>query len=229
MYKTQFIVFLTAANGVRHHDSNGTRHEVHVRTGGILSAGAIGSPQLLLLSGLGPNSSLLSLNILVVGDHPFVRQFMADNPRNSINLLVPVRLTDVGVRVAGITNSGPYVESLTISRVSRPKSTGSLNLISSFDVTVGPRVQFNYYSNTEDLLQCRNIVDVFRNVLETQAVEEYKFPSIIGLRHFSYIGPSIPTDPSDEESIATFCRKTLATFWHHHGGCLVNKVVDSHL
>ncbi|KAJ0524860.1 putative (R)-mandelonitrile lyase [Helianthus annuus] len=117
MYKTHFIVFLTAANGVRHHDSNGTRHKVHVRTCGILSAGAIGSPQLLLLSGLGPNSSLLSLNILVVGDHPFVRQFMADNPRNSINLLVPVRLTDVGVRVAGITNSGPYVESLAIPRV----------------------------------------------------------------------------------------------------------------
>ncbi|MFS7966920.1 putative (R)-mandelonitrile lyase [Helianthus anomalus] len=256
------VVFSTsgplAATGVRYHDSNGTRHEVHVRTGGevISSAGAIGSPQLLLLSGLGPNSSLLSLNIPVVRDHPFVGQLMADNPRNSINLLVPVRLTDSGVRVAGITNTGPYVESLAIPRVtslipfipnlnlippanlsvvvfggkvSRPKSTGTLNLVSSSDVTVSPRVRFNYYSNTEDLLQCRNIVDVFRNVLETQAMEEYKFPNIIGPRGFSYIGPSIPTDSSDEESIATFCRQTLATFWHHHGGCLVNKVVDSDL
>ncbi|MFS7966918.1 putative (R)-mandelonitrile lyase [Helianthus anomalus] len=52
-------------------------------------------------------------------------------------------------------------------------------------------------------------------------MEEYKFPSNIGLRHFNYIGPSIP--------IATFYRQTLATFWHHHGRFLVNKVVDSHL
>ncbi|KAI7726637.1 hypothetical protein M8C21_020448, partial [Ambrosia artemisiifolia] len=45
-----------AAVGVKYHDSKGTNHEVHVRTAGevILSAGAIGSPQLLLLSGLGP-------------------------------------------------------------------------------------------------------------------------------------------------------------------------------
>ncbi|KAK1418391.1 hypothetical protein QVD17_27535 [Tagetes erecta] len=247
-----------AAIGVTYHDSKGTHHEVRVRRNGevILSAGAIGSPQLLLLSGLGPKSSLTSLNIPVVRDHPHIGQFMADNPRNGVNLLVPVRLDDVGVRVAGITKSGPYVESTAIPRirsilpfipfinlippinlsvvvvggkVSRPVSKGSLSLKSSVDVTVSPSVRFNYYSSTEDLLQCGNLVEVLRKVLGTQAMEEYKFPGILGPSYFSYVGPSLPEDPSDEESIATFCHKTLATFWHIHGGCLVDKVVDSRL
>ncbi|KAI3725120.1 hypothetical protein L1987_64896 [Smallanthus sonchifolius] len=255
------VIFSTsktlAAVGVTYHDSKGTHHEVRVKRDGevILSSGAIGSPQLLLLSGIGPYSSLSSLNIPVVREHPFVGQFMADNPRNGINLLVPVRLDDVGVRVAGITETGPYVESTAVPRVtsiipfipfldlipplnlsvvviggkvSRPISTGSLNLISS-DVTVSPKVRFNYYSHTEDIRQCGNLVEVLRKVLKSEAMEEYEFPGILGPNYFTYIGPSLPEDSSDEESIATFCRLTLSTFWHTHGGCLVNKVVDGRL
>ncbi|PWA79553.1 oxygen-dependent choline dehydrogenase, FAD/NAD(P)-binding domain protein [Artemisia annua] len=247
-----------AAVGVRYHDSNGRSHEVNVRGNGevILSAGALGSPQLLLVSGLGPASDLSSMKIPVVRDHPFVGKFMADNPRTGINLVVPVRLVDVGVRVAGITKTGPYMESTAVPRlttpiryipflgslpplnlslvviggkVSRPKSSGSLRLISPSDVTVSPSVRFNYYSNTEDIRQCGDVLDVLRKILETRAMEEYKFPGILGGSFFTYVGPSLPNDPSDEESTARFCRETLSTFWHMHGGCLVNKVVDSQL
>lgn len=242
-----------------YHDSRGTNHEVHVRKNGevILSAGALGSPQLLLVSGLGPVSYLSSLNIPVVSDHPFVGQFMADNPRTGVNVLVPVILPDVGVRVVGIAKSGPYIESSVVPRltpsinfipflgslpplinlsiviiggkVTRPLSTGSLHLISPFDVDVSPSVRFNYYSHTEDILQCGNAVEVLRNFLQTRTMEEYKFSDIFGGKDFKYLGPSLPEDPSDMDSIATFCRESLSTFWHIHGGCLVNKVVDSHL
>ncbi|KAI3496160.1 hypothetical protein L1887_38513 [Cichorium endivia] len=257
------VIFSTseslAATGITYHDSNGRFHEVHVRKYGevILSAGALGSPQLLLVSGLGPVSYLSSMKIPVVRDHPFIGQFMADNPRSSVNLLVPQTLLDVGVRVVGITKSGPYIESTAVPRltlpinfipslgslipplnlsiviiggkVTRPLSTGSLHLLSASDVTISPSVRFNYYSHTEDILQCGNAVDVLRKVLDTQAMEEYKFNNIFGGKDFKYIGPSIPEDSSDMESIATFCRESLSTFWHIHGGCLVNKVVDSHL
>ncbi|KAI3827596.1 hypothetical protein L1987_01674 [Smallanthus sonchifolius] len=159
---------------------------------------------------------------------------MADNPRNEINLLVPVRLDDVGVRVAGITESGPFDSTFKLKcgviggKISRPISTGSVNLISS-DVTVSPKVRFNYYSHTEDIRQCGNLVEVLRKVLKSEAMEEYKFSGILGPNFFSYIGPSLPEDSSNEESIATLCRVTLLTFWHMHGRCLVNKVVDSRL
>ncbi|XP_071703050.1 sinalpyl alcohol oxidase Nec3-like [Rutidosis leptorrhynchoides] len=257
------IIFSTssplAAIGVKYHDSQGKYYDVKIRTNGevILSAGSIGSPQLLLLSGIGPSAYLSSLNIPVVRDHPFVGPLMADNPRNGINLLVPVRLTDAGVRVAGITKSGgPYMESTSIPRISsiipfipfldklpnvdlsivviggkvtRPVSTGSLNLKSSTDVTISPSVKFNYYSNKEDIRQCGQIVEELRKILDIKAMEEYKFPDILGGSSFRFIGPSLPEDLSDEGSIETFCRETLSTFWHIHGGCLVNKVVDSNL
>ncbi|KAJ0800338.1 putative (R)-mandelonitrile lyase [Helianthus annuus] len=56
-------------------------------------------------------------------------------------------------------------------------------------------------------------------------MEEYKF----GGQSFRFIGMSLPEDSSNYETIARFCRGTLATFWHIHGGCLPNKVVDNHL
>lgn len=47
----------------------------------ILSAGAIGSPQLLMLSGVGPGQHLSSLGIPVVQDLPGVGQNLKDHPR----------------------------------------------------------------------------------------------------------------------------------------------------
>ena len=46
----------------------------------ILSAGAIGSPQLLMLSGVGPSEHLSSLGIPVVVDSPGVGRNMRDHP-----------------------------------------------------------------------------------------------------------------------------------------------------
>ncbi|KAJ0800303.1 putative (R)-mandelonitrile lyase [Helianthus annuus] len=256
------IIFSTsdplAAVGVAYHDSNGKYHEVHVRTNGeiILSAGALGSPQLLLLSGIGPSSYLSSLNIPVVRDHPFIGQFMADHQRTGVNILLPDELTDAGLRVVGITESGQYIESVSVppntplmsfipsvgsvssvnssvqiiaGKVSRPISSGSLHLLSASNVTVSPSVRFNYFNRTEDVLQCWNAMEVIIKMLETPTMEEYKFSDSAGVHSFRFIGKSLPDDKSDYEAIASFCRATLATIWHIHGGCLPNKVVDSHL
>ena len=47
----------------------------------ILSAGAINTPQLLMLSGVGPAEQLTAVGIPSVLDHPDVGQHLSDHPR----------------------------------------------------------------------------------------------------------------------------------------------------
>ncbi|CAI0390224.1 unnamed protein product, partial [Linum tenue] len=37
----------------------------------------------------------------------------------------------------------------------------------------------------------------------------------------------VPKHPNDTKSIEQFCRDTVITIWHYHGGCHVGKVVNS--
>ena len=55
------------------------RREINARGGVVLSAGAFGSPQLLMCSGIGPGAHLASLGIGVVHDHPGVGANLHDH------------------------------------------------------------------------------------------------------------------------------------------------------
>ena len=58
---------------------DGETHEVNVTREVILSGGAINSPHLLLLSGVGPAAQLAALDIPVVVDLPGVGQNLQDH------------------------------------------------------------------------------------------------------------------------------------------------------
>ena len=62
----------------------GIEREARARREVILSAGTIGSPQLLMLSGVGPAEHLRSLGIPVVRDLPGVGQNLQDHPRVAV-------------------------------------------------------------------------------------------------------------------------------------------------
>jgi choline dehydrogenase-like flavoprotein len=61
------------------YDKGGTRHTAHARAEVILSAGAIGSPQILQLSGLGPGTLLQDHGIAVLRDMPAVGANLQDH------------------------------------------------------------------------------------------------------------------------------------------------------
>lgn len=81
---------VASAIGVLYRDQKGRYHHAMLRDHHgevILAAGAIGSPQLLLLSGIGPRPYLSSWGIPVAHHLPYVGHFLYDNPRNGITIL----------------------------------------------------------------------------------------------------------------------------------------------
>lgn len=102
------------AYGVAFKDSKGVTHMAYLNKGSkneiILSAGALGSPQLLMLSGVGPAEHLLSKGIKLVLHLPMVGQGMADNPMNALVIPSPQPLEISLIQTVGITPFGSYVE-----------------------------------------------------------------------------------------------------------------------
>ena len=60
---------------------DGQSHEVRAKREVVLSAGTIGSPQLLMLSGIGPAEHLKALDIALLQDLPGVGMNLRDHPR----------------------------------------------------------------------------------------------------------------------------------------------------
>ncbi|CAL8078423.1 unnamed protein product [Prunus armeniaca] len=242
------------AVGVVYTDSNGTSHRAFVRGKGevILSAGALGTPQLLLLSGVGPESYLTSLNISVVASHPYVGQYLNDNPRNFINILPPNPIEASTVTVLGIksdfyqcslsslpfdtppfslfpTTSYPLPNQTfahIVSKVPGPLSAGNLTLQSSYNVSVAPNVKFNYYSDPVDLTHCVSGMKNIGVFLSTDALKPYKVEDLPGIDGFNILGTPLPENQTDDAAFEKFCRDTVASYWHYHGGAIVGKVID---
>ncbi|XP_061994364.1 (R)-mandelonitrile lyase 1-like [Rosa rugosa] len=247
-----------SARGVVYIDSNGRSHRAFVRGKGevILSAGAIGSPQLLLLSGVGPQSYLSSLKIPVVHPQPHTGNFMYDNPRNFINILSPFPLQPSTVKIVGITDHF-YIEALSSTPISTtpysvfpdpaklikinsslgliaiklvgPLSYGTLKLHSSSDVRVGRNVRFNYFAHPLDLARCVSGMKKIGELLNTKSLKAFKVQASSSAKAYNFYGPTLPMNQTDDASFGEFCRDTVSTIWHFHGGCLVGKVVDSSL
>ncbi|XP_047074639.1 (R)-mandelonitrile lyase-like [Lolium rigidum] len=255
------------AVGVVYQDHLLQQHHALLRPGGevILSAGALGSPQLLLLSGIGPASDLASLGISVSADAPDVGKHMFDNPRNGISIIPSVPIDHSLIQVVGIPSAngtasyleaasyivplapmlrpGPfmspssplYVTMATImEKVPGPLSEGSLWL-SSPNPLETPSVRFNYFSRPEDLAQCVVGVRRVAQVLRSRTMDIFRSPlgsSSQGRRgpvrrDFRIVGATLPLDWStNDTSVADFCKRTVTTLWHYHGGCVVGRVVD---
>ncbi|KAM7266530.1 hypothetical protein ACFE04_004427 [Oxalis oulophora] len=103
------------AYGVIFRDSFGILHRAFINRNPlneiILTAGALGSPQILMLSGVGPAAHLQAQGIRLVIDQPEVGQGMADNPMNALFIPSPLPVEISLVQVVGITPFDSYIES----------------------------------------------------------------------------------------------------------------------
>lgn len=105
------------ASGVAYKDAKGKRKWAYLKDGRggevIVAAGAIGSPQMLMLSGVGQREGLERLGIKVVVEQPMVGQGMADNPMNWILVPSPAPVELSLVQVVGVTRFGSYIEGIS--------------------------------------------------------------------------------------------------------------------
>ncbi|XP_010924991.1 protein HOTHEAD [Elaeis guineensis] len=278
------------AVGVLFKDENGMQHQAVLNDGRsseiILSSGTIGSPQLLLLSGIGPEEDLKKLNIPVVLDNQHVGKGMSDNPMNSIFIPSKEPMEQSLVQTVGITKIGSFIEATSgfsqsqdsirchhgimsaeigqlstippkkrsleaareyaknkgslpreafqggfiLEKIDGPLSTGELSLIDT-NVDNNPSVTFNYFSHPDDLRRCVYGIRMIEKIVQTRQFANLSDDCANSMERLLNISVKanvnlIPKHTNDTTSIEQFCRDTVITIWHYHGGCHVGKVVD---
>lgn len=102
------------AVGVIFKDENGNQHQAFLagnsKSEVILSCGAIGTPQMLKLSGVGPKAELEKFNISVVLDNVHIGKGMADNPMNAVFVPSNRPVEQSLIETVGITKLGVFIE-----------------------------------------------------------------------------------------------------------------------
>jgi len=212
----------------------------------IVCSGAVASPQLLMLSGVGPADHLNSLGIDVIQDTPGVGQNLRDHP--SVAVLyratgdrpdVQAPVIQVGLRYT-VENSNVrndmQISPMLMTSEHRPAQveidddenyiglSASLQLalgkgelkLTSTDPHVQPFLNYNYYEEEEDRRRMREAVR-----LCIQICEQASFNSIL----LDLVNPTEPDLVSDETLNAWLMRNT-GTSHHISGTCKMGPESD---
>ncbi|KAH6773416.1 Glucose-methanol-choline oxidoreductase family protein [Perilla frutescens var. hirtella] len=278
------------AVGVIFKDENGKTHRAVLskrpRSEVMVSSGAIGSPHLLLISGIGPKAQLEKFNIPVVLDNEFVGQNMTDNPLNTIFVPSKTPVNQSLIQTVGITKLGVYIEASSgygqskdsihcdhgiasaeigqlstippkqrthaaihefkkrkrnlpreafqggfiLEKISRPLSTGGIKLANT-NIDENPSVTFNYFSHPADVARCVEGIRIVEKLVRSKhftnytQLDEEMVENLINMSVEANVN-LIPRHTNDTKSLEQFCKDTVITIWHYHGGCHVGKVVN---
>lgn len=192
----------------------------------IVSSGAIASPQLLMLSGIGPADHVRTLNIPVVADLPGVGQNLRDHPAVNLNwALQPDYVNDenkhwhqVGLRYTA--TDSPLVNDMIVyfgvipkdrtimvrPTINLQRSAGEVRLAST-DPHVQPVINYRYLSDPFDRQRLRDGVQRCLALMTDPG-----FAGIIGPR----LQPT-PADLVDDEVLDAWLLQAVNT--GHHSSC----------
>lgn len=152
----------------------------------ILAAGAIATPQLLMLTGIGPRDQLVSLGIPLIKDSPVGVSF-SDHPQVSVTWrttapsqgrlmagmlnaadgveLIPL-LSSVGSLVEGLPDSD---ERAVLVQLQSPRSRGTISL-NSPDPGQPPTIEFDYLAHEADRKGMRDAVRLTQRLLTSDSL-----------------------------------------------------------
>ena len=210
----------------------------------VLCAGALKSPHILMLSGVGPRGQLEQNNVPVLVDSPGVGQNLFNHPMGSVTFRVNenVRLTAnaealrFGLRVTSEPPSHPndvMLYTLAIWNVMTgemvpsgtariacalelPDGSGWVRLQSG-DPTVQPSINYRYLHNENDMRRMRDAVRLACSILESDAYR--------GISE-GRIAPDNDTLTSDDD-LDPWIRQTLASSRHVSGMCRIGPDGDA--
>lgn len=192
----------------------------------VLSAGAVKSPHLLMVSGIGPASQLRAQGIEVVADLPGVGQGFTDHPTIAVSFrcpaqrgpagpIVEVALNHEDVEILCYTASfeqlvnGTEAGELALGvALQRCDARGRMRLVSP-DPDVAPLVESNYLATSADRQRMRDAVRLAAALLRSPA--------------FRRLGADL-TSPShaalgDDGELDAWVAQNLATAVHLSGTC----------
>lgn len=117
-----------------------------------------------------------------------------------------------------------------LEKIMGPISTGHLE-ITSRNPNDNPSVTFNYFKDPRDLQRCVDGMKIIEKVIESQAFSPFRFDalSVVTLLNMTASSPVnlLPKHANASRSLQQFCKDTVMTIWHYHGGCQVGRVVDN--
>ncbi|WP_425067930.1 GMC family oxidoreductase [Reyranella sp.] len=212
----------------------------------LLCAGAIDSPRLLMLSGIGPADELRALGIASAADLPDVGRHLEDHlllagvayqarrpvPASHYNhcdslLYVPHATAGESPEILVMCLSVPFVRP-TVGPLSapayvlvpchlRPRSRGSIRLASS-DPRAAAIIDPNYLGEPDDLAVLAKGVEIAREIGAAKAFDDWRASEV-------YPGP----DWASEAGRHDFIRRATDSFHHPTGTCRLGDVVDEAL
>jgi choline dehydrogenase len=206
----------------------------------ILSAGAVQSPQILMLSGVGPAEHLRRMGIPVVHDLPGVGQHLKNHPAVSVRYLaqahygldpqaprnqVALRTTAAGSQTRNDiqiqpTSSGPVgraAEDIRLGvRLELPLSVGEVRLAST-DPTVQPLLEYRLLTHPWDRERLRAAVHLCVDLLQNQV-----FKDMLGQR-------TTPTDQdlSSDQALDTWLQLNTGIAGHSSLTCKMGPASDA--